>query len=378
MEFPKKFRFHLLSLAHIPTTKEYSACAYSQKIIKLSTMLMKLGHDVYFYGNEDSELPCTELVPVLTKKERDDCYGPYDWKKEFFKFSNTDSVWTTFNNRSIVEINKRKEKFDFLLCTMGHWHRPVADAVKDITVVEPGIGYSGVFSSFRVFESYAWMHYIYGQLKQETGNFYDCVIPNFYDPMDFPYSEKKEDYFVYMGRLIYNKGVDIAVQTTKKIGAKLIVAGQGSLTDGGLNIKDSHVEHVGCLGMKEKGELLSKAKGLFVPTYYIEPFGGVSIESFFAGTPVISTDWGCFSENNIHGKTGYRCRTLGEFIWAAKNIENIKSYDCRHWAVNNFSMDRIAQQYQHYFENIRDLDINLGAGFYSDRVGNMNHLTKYF
>ena len=46
-------RFHLLGLAHLETNRKNSACAYTQKIIKLSKMLKKYGHTIYFYGSKD-------------------------------------------------------------------------------------------------------------------------------------------------------------------------------------------------------------------------------------------------------------------------------------------------------------------------------------
>jgi hypothetical protein len=53
---------------------------------------------------------------------------------------------------------------------MGRYQKPIADALRNIWVVEPGIGYEGVFSQFRAFESYAWMHFIYGMTGQHDGS----------------------------------------------------------------------------------------------------------------------------------------------------------------------------------------------------------------
>lgn len=351
-------RFHLLGLAHLPTSRKYSPCAYTQKVLKLAQMLRGRSHTVLFYGTEGSEVECDEFIQVSTEEDRRRAYGDYDWQSEFFRHDPKDWAYQVFNRNAIDAILARKQEQDFLLCPMGNYQQPIADAAGDgMLVVESGVGYTGVFSRFRVFESYAWMHYVYGLLGQGDGFWYDAVIPNYYDPADFPYQEEKDDYFLYIGRLVHRKGLDVAVQATREIGARLIVAGQGSLVNPSerLNITDSHVEHVGTVGPEERARLMGRARAVFVPTYYIEPFGGVAVESQMCGTPVITTDWGAFSETVLHGVTGYRCRTFDDFVWAAQHADDILPQKCREWALENYSMERVAEMYQEYFDKLYDL-----------------------
>ena len=353
-----KLRFHLLGLAHLETTKENSSCAYTQKIIKLAQIIKKNGHTLYFYGVEGSDVNCDEFIPVSTKEILKKAYGEYDKKKEFFKCDPTDIAHETFNNNAIIQINKRKEKNDILLCTMGLYQKQISDEVKLITV-ESGIGYSGVFSNFKVFESYAWMHYIYGILRIDDGNWYDAVIPNYYNIDDFPYKNKKEDYLLYFGRIIYRKGVQTASDIAKATNNKLYIVGQGNIDnpDERLSLsKEKHIVYMPAVNAKERAEIMGNAKAVIMPTYYLEPFGGVNVEAQLLGTPVITTDWGAFPETVLHGITGYRCRTFEEFCWAVKNIHNIKPKNCRNWAKNNYSLERVGQMYEEYFQRINRLN----------------------
>ena len=188
----KQKRFHLLGLAHLATNKEQAAaCAYSQKVLKMGKMLKSLGHKVFFYGVEGSTVECDEFIQVSTKAVLKECYGDYDYKSEMYKFNIKDLAYTAFDENAIREINKRKRPDDFLLVPFGFGEKAIADAVGLYLTVESGIGYMDTFARWRVFESYAWMHYIYGRDKTADGKFYDCVIPNYFDPTDFEYSNKK-------------------------------------------------------------------------------------------------------------------------------------------------------------------------------------------
>jgi len=372
----KRFKFHLIGLVHLPVSEKYPQCAYTQKIVKLSKMLLDLKHDVILYGAKESDAPCSHLVRTHSLKDIRDTWGSgdnrydlgYNYKKYNFRhdFNKTPTPLTIkFIKKCISEINKTKKPDDFLLLTQGFYQKPIADAVKMWLTCEPGIGYRGSFTRFRAFESSYLQNFTYGSqdpFKSINGDYYSRVIPNYFDPKDFTYSKKKDDYFLFIGRLITRKGLQTAHLVTKEIGAKLKVAGQGMRSWDGhklvteeLTIEGDNIDFVGCVDVEARKTLYAKAKATFVATTYLEPFGGTSIESLFSGTPVITTNFGVFPETIPSGLVGYRCNTLDDFVQAARQIDRISPQACRDYAMKNFSMDEIKWKFERWFQDLYDL-----------------------
>ena len=244
-----KLRFHLLGAAFIETKQSNSSCPFTQKIVKLARILKNYGHYVYFYGIEGSEVACDEFIEVSTQKVLKDTYGDYDRTTHFHRYHQNDTAHEHFNKNAIREILKNKQERDILLCPLGTFQKEIAEAVNMLTV-EPGIGYSGTFAPNRIFESYAWMHHLYGYEHRENGAWYDAVIPNYYDITEFPFKVEKQNYLLYLGRIVNRKGVSLAAEVAKATGHQLYIVGQGSLDapEEGLHLSDEkHIVYKPCL-----------------------------------------------------------------------------------------------------------------------------------
>jgi len=371
----RKFRFHIPAYVHLPCSRKYMSCAFTQKIYKLSQMLLSLGHEVFIYGAEGSDVPCTKFIQTHTLKDIRKEWGEgdnrfeigYDWQNKDFKHDfNTKRTATTimFYAKCIEEINKRKKPDDFLLIMQGIYHKPIDNNVKLFLTCEPGIGYRGSYSKYRAFESSYLQNFTYGSqhpFQSVNGNFYDRVIPNYFDPQDFRFSEKKDEYFLFIGRLIVRKGLEIANKTCRELNVPLKIAGQGlkfwdgmkrKLITDELTIQGEHLDFVGYADVEKRKELFSKAKAVFVPTFYLEAFGGVNVEAQLSGTPAIATNFGCFPEAIENGKTGFLCNTLQDFVNAAKNVNELDPFYIRDRAIRKYSMSNVKWQFQRWFEDL--------------------------
>jgi glycosyltransferase involved in cell wall biosynthesis len=373
----RPYRFHLLGLVHLPVSERFMGCAFTQKIVKLSKMLLSLGHEVFLYGAESSDAPCSEFFQTHTLQEIRDEWGSgdnrfdigYNWKKLGFRHDFNKTRTETTNNyydRAAYAINKHKHRDDFLLLMQGYYQKPIADKVGLYLTIEPGIGYRGSIAPhadrkytqgpFRAFESAYLMNFTYGSEnpgKSINGHYYDRVIPNYFEPKDFPFKAKKEDYFFYIGRMIHRKGVWTAVRTTEAIGAKLILAGQ---EDDEINVKalPSHCKFIGYVEPDERAELMGNAQAVFVPTTYLEAFGGVNVEAQLCGTPAITTNFGVFPETVVHGVTGFRCNTMIDFVDAARNAHKLNPKKIRKHA-ERYLTTNVRHEFHQWFDDLYQL-----------------------
>lgn len=349
---------HLIAFPHTRLDGSFPTCAYSQKIEKFRRMGWD---DLVVYGTTGSD------VEVITETKRLEIFGPDDlttpptWP--------TDPQWSLFNRRASEEVALRAEPGDLLLLQGGYSQALVATENPSLTVCEPGVGYEGVWANFVAFESYAWQHYVYGK-KGWDGRWFDRVIPNYFDLDEFPQLNiMREDHLLFVGRVVQRKGLQAAADIANATGRPLYVAGPGptSWEDGEFieapEVRiEGDVHYLGVLGQEDRAAAMSSCHALLAPTVYVEPFGGVAVEAMLCGTPVVSSDFGAFTETVENGVTGFRFRTLKEAITAVDEVGFLYPHQIRDRAVQKYSLEAVKPQFEDWFEALGTLD---GAGWYS-------------
>jgi len=223
----KNFTFHLLGLVHLPVTKKYCHCAFTQKVHKLTRMLLNKGHTVFLYGTgyTDIEHKNLHFIQCATISDIRKEWGQGDNRYELgynlaggFRHDINKPISETrkkFNANAIKHINLNKKPDHFLLLSQGSYQKSIADNVDLYLKAEFGIGYRGSYAKFRAFESSYIQNFTYGSENPRqsiNGRYYDRVIPNYFEKDLFTFNNKPEDYLCYLGRIIERKGISTAMK----------------------------------------------------------------------------------------------------------------------------------------------------------------------
>jgi len=366
-------QLHIVGLPHTHTDGQWTTCAYTEKIRKFCAMMTGGERKVILYGSEFNTAPCDEHVVLVTDEQRVGWFGPPDesaLNRGGFGWDASSPWWTVMNARAIGEITLRANRQDLLLISSGTSQQIIADAIPQLTVAEFGVGYEGILTRrvsnggpmFAAFESQSHRHLVYGLQGWRRGREYDAVIPNYFEPDELPYGDGDSGYLLFMGRLIYQKGVHVAAMVAEALNMRLVVAGPGATEwgDGYVKFPEGEarcpgLEYVGSVGAEERAQLMGGAACTLMPTIYVEPFGGVAVESMMCGTPVVTTDFGAFTETVVEGVSGYRFQTLQEAVDRTVAAMELDREAVRRHAVDRYSLDAVEPLYDRWFTNLDGL-----------------------
>jgi glycosyltransferase involved in cell wall biosynthesis len=156
-------------------------------------------------------------------------------------------------------------------------------------------------SSNRVNEFVANSHYIANRIKKS----YHRRAKVIYPPVDvdqFTVSEKRDDYFITLSRLVGYKRIDIIINAFNELKLPLLIVGDGPSMKKLKAIAGPTITFVGHQTSDEVQKLLSRARAFVFSAE--EDFGIVNVEAQASGLPVIAFGRGGALETVIDGTTG--------------------------------------------------------------------------
>lgn len=189
-----------------------------------------------------------------------------------------------------------------------------------------------------------------------------ATISNAVDPDDHTYRENKDKYLAFLGRLVPDKGVHVAIEVARRTGLPLRIAGRVDRAGAGLRYfeerirpeLDGQVEYVGEIGPAQRDEFLSRARALLFPAQWAEPFGLVAIEALACGTPVIATANGALPEIVQPGRSGFLAGDAGGMGEAVARLDTLRPADCRQRVRDHFAPGPMTDRYVRVYRSLLD------------------------
>jgi len=191
---------------------------------------------------------------------------------------------------------------------------------------------------------------------------YIGTVYNGIEVQRYPFSDKKEDFLVFLGRASPEKGIVEAIEIAKQARERLVILAKVDPVDKEYFekkvkplIDGDRIIFIGEVEFEEKVSWLKRAKAMLFPIQWREPFGLVMIEAMACGTPVIAPKRASVPEIVIDGVTGFIVSVenmMEEMVKRLKHIKEIKPERCREHVEKNFTSDRMVEDYLRLYKQI--------------------------
>jgi len=207
------------------------------------------------------------------------------------------------------------------------------------------------------------------------------VIYNAIDVPSYPFNGgARDDFLLFLSRMSPEKGPHHAIAVAKRLGARLVLAGNVHSVDEEYfraevlpHVDGDQIRYLGEVNYFQKRELLSRARCLLAPITWPEPFGLFMAEAMACGTPVIAFNRGAAPEVVRHGVTGFITNTVEEMADAVTKVERIMPSQCRKHVEQHFNVPRMADDYLAAYHRI----LKTGAGMAPERETSLQETVPY-
>lgn len=190
------------------------------------------------------------------------------------------------------------------------------------------------------------------------------TIYNGVDTKLFEFSAEREDYLLFAGRIVREKGVYEAIKVAQLTDSRLFIIGptypdQQDYFDQYIKPHlDDKIVYLGFMPHEDLPRYFQKAKAFLMPIQWEEPFGMTMAESMSSGTPVLAFNRGSASEVVKDGVSGYVVNNIAEMVEALGKVDAIDPKACHDYAVERFSFDKMVDGYEATFKRIIDMELS--------------------
>ncbi|NLO21807.1 MAG: glycosyltransferase family 4 protein [Syntrophomonadaceae bacterium] len=186
---------------------------------------------------------------------------------------------------------------------------------------------------------------------------YTKTIYHGIDLKQFDLVDQVGEYLLYFGRIHQDKGTAESIEIALKSGIKLIIAGIIQDRDYynkqvAPYIDGKNIVYYGVANPAQRNQLMGGALALIHPIHFHEPFGLSVVEAMACGTPIIAFNKGSMPEVIDEGKSGFLVNSVEEACQVLPLLPGLSRQYCRHWVENNFSWERMIEEYIQLYQEI--------------------------
>ena len=339
----------------------------SRIIYELAAGMIKRGHQVSILGTGDSQAEGAIIIPVIPTSFVD-----------LPPFENPFYAETSYLVQLAKKIEELAPQFDMI---HNHTYPEFINLLASEGIKTPMVttvhaqGTPEFDDVLSLFSPANLISISNAHKKMFKKTLFKRIIYNGIDTDLYSFSNKKREYLLWLGGLLKAKkkdgsfmdpkGIKWAIELARQTGENLLLS--GNVEDMEFYNRDvkpylnDKIKWVGpisseqALTLEEVISLMQGAKAFLMTINWEEPFGLVMAEAMSCGTPVIAFDKGSVSELIVDGKTGFVVvpeQGLEGLKTALSKINNINFQDCRDHVLQNFSLEKMVENYEKIYNEI--------------------------
>lgn len=332
--------------------------------LNIAEGLAKKGHDVSFFGPKGSKSKICKTVEIPIDplyKDKTLKFVSQKEKEKIFYLSDQYIISSIFKENA-------KKKFDIIHIHPVDRTMPFARLTKTpvvYTLHDPIYDWRARFYKMYQTENQYFISITDAQRKPAPNINWAGTVYNGINLKLFPFNPKPQNYILFLGRLLARKGAHLAIKAAVETKENLLIAGDkidSKFWEEQIKpyLKLKNITYKGFLPYSETHKLYQGAKALLCPIQWEEPFGLTFIESMACGTPVIAFSRGSAPEVIKDGKTGFLIEpfdkkgriNISGLIEKIKKIDEIDRNECRKRVEENFTVEKMVDQYENLFYKI--------------------------
>lgn len=336
-------------------------------IFELASGLVKKGHDVTILGTGDSDVQGAKIISIIPKAFIDlpPSENPF-YAETAYLVQLAKKIEEIAPGFDVVHNHTYPEFINLL----------IADKIKTPMITTVHAQATEEFdNTLSLFPATALISLSKAHRRLFKKTKFERIVYNGVDTDLYSFSDKKREYLLWLGRLskaknqdgsfMDPKGIKWAIELARQTGEELLLS--GNIEDMKFFEQDvkpylsDKIKWIGpvsseqALTREEVISLMQGAKTFLMTINWEEPFGLVMAEAMSCGTPVIGFNRGSVSEVVVDGKTGFIVNPqegVEGLRKALGKLSAINPKDCRDHVVNNFSLDKMVENYEKTYKDI--------------------------